>query len=419
MDRVHIEEIYIGKVRHLSDIDIAVSKSGIGFKHIIFTGKNGSGKTSVLDAIAKHLDQTTRGNTPELNRKRIQEAERNLSWQKQRGGPPEDIRTSEKNLAYWQSKLETAEQGVLLSFNINENDIQSKFESGECIFAYFQAHRAFDAVVPTQIEKVTFKDRYAITESPRNLFIKYLLDLKMTQALAATNGRSEKAAEIQSWFDGLRDILREIYEDESLTIEFDEDTYQFLICEKGRDSFDFNSASDGFSAILDIVVGLMLRMARIEGRGQRFDTPGIALIDEIENHLHLSLQRRVLPYLSSLFPNIQFIVSTHSPFVLSSVDNAVVYDLETGAFMEDGLSANTYGSIVEGYFDVDRLSEELREKYDRYLELAGKQILNDNELVEVSELETYLDEIPDYLAWDVSTEYKKAKLQIRSKAQLQ
>lgn len=54
---------------------------------------------------------------------------------------------------------------------------------------------------------------------------------------------------------------------------------------------------------------------------------GVVLIDEIETHLHLALQRKIMPILIHLFPNIQFIVTTHSPFILNFINNTVIYDL--------------------------------------------------------------------------------------------
>ena len=51
----------------------------------------------------------------------------------------------------------------------------------------------------------------------------------------------------------------------------------------------------------------------------------VVLIDEVENHLHATMQRSVLPDLLEAFPNVQFIVSTHSPLVVSSVKDSNVY----------------------------------------------------------------------------------------------
>ena len=182
---------------------------------------------------------------------------------------------------------------------------------------------------------------------------------KMTQALAVAKRDNQKATEIQNWFDRLEDILRDIYDDPTLRIVFNEDTFKFSLSVKDREPFDFNTASDGFSAMLDIIVDLMIRMQQQEKRVTEFLTPGIVLIDEIENHLHMELQRRVLRILTELFPNIQFIVTTHSPFVLNSIENATVYDLENHTLIQDGLADASYSGIVEGYFNQDELSEDL------------------------------------------------------------
>ena len=52
------------------------------------------------------------------------------------------------------------------------------------------------------------------------------------------------------------------------------------------------------------------------------------LIDEIENHLHPTIQRRLLPDFVSAFPNVRFIVSTHSPLIVGSVKDSRVYVLK-------------------------------------------------------------------------------------------
>lgn len=51
------------------------------------------------------------------------------------------------------------------------------------------------------------------------------------------------------------------------------------------------------------------------------------LIDEVENHLHPTMQRRLLSDLTSAFPNVRFIVSTHSPLIVTSLRDAAVYVL--------------------------------------------------------------------------------------------
>ena len=75
--------------------------------------------------------------------------------------------------------------------------------------------------------------------------------------------------------------------------------------------------------------------------------------------------------LTSFFPNIQFIVSTHSPFVINSIDNAVVYDLENNIQI-DNLSNYSYSAIIEGYLGQDQYSDILKGKIELYKELKNK-----------------------------------------------
>ena len=160
-----------------------------------------------------------------------------------------------------------------------------------------------------------------------------------------------------------------------------------------------------------LVNDLIIRMEAKSGLRAEFDMEGIVLVDEIETHLHLELQKKILPILTTLFPNIQFIITTHSPFILSSLDNAVIYDLENKTLVENGLKNLPYEGIVEGYFEVDKLSEELRGKFERYKKLVSKTELSDEEYAELDKLEFYLDEIPDYLAKDLTAEYSRLKLE--------
>lgn len=70
-----------------------------------------------------------------------------------------------------------------------------------------------------------------------------------------------------------------------------------------------------------------------------------------------------MPILTTLFPNIQFVVTTHSPFVLNSISNAVIYDLENHILVRDkvGLSNVPYEGIIEGYFHASTLSDTLQQ----------------------------------------------------------
>lgn len=196
----------------------------------------------------------------------------------------------------------------------------------------------------------------------------------MTQALADSANKKEKAQKIKNWFKEFEHLLQRIFENDQLKLEFDEDTFKFNINEPGKELYDFNTLSSGYAAILDIVVDIMIRMERQTEKRFQYDLPGIVLIDEIETHLHLELQKKILDLLTTMFSNIQFIVSTHSPFILNSIENVVIYDLEQQLLVKNGLADIPYDGIVEGYFRASVLSDSLINKFERYKKIIKKKI---------------------------------------------
>lgn len=303
MFQIFITNLVINKVRHLKDISIPLADNQI--RHLILTGKNGSGKTSIVEALAGYLNSMLTG-------------------------------------GFGQDK-----RGLDIRFNTNVEDISSLGAEKPYISAYYSADRIFRAEQPRHVEKVQLRDEYELTEFPRYEFVKYLLDLKMTEALARNSRKIEKADEIKRWFEHLDNLLQDIFADRTIHLEFDEETFEFHMIQQGKEPFDFNTLSSGYQAVLDIVVDIMMRMQKRTGRSFHFNLPGIVLVDEIETHLHLELQKNIMPLLTSIFPNIQFIVTTHSPFILNSLKDVVIYDLENHLLVEGGLEDVPYDGIVE------------------------------------------------------------------------
>ena len=134
----------------------------------------------------------------------------------------------------------------------------------------------------------------------------------------------------------------------------------------------FTELSDGYSAVIDVVTDLIFKMQSPTSLTRAYEKQGIVLIDEIETHLHLGLQRVILPMLTRIFPNIQFIVTTHSPFILSSLNNAVAFDLEQRRSIDD-LTDYSYEALAEGYFGVRTESSDIQIRLERFRELAFKE----------------------------------------------
>ena len=410
MERFFIKKIHVDKVRHLVDLDIDISPDSGKMRHLILTGKNGSGKTSLLEALRIYLNSVSTSNDPYQTEKDLENDKRN-QYAKDTNAAENKIHDNEKRIeSYIGIRGKT---GLDLEFSLPQNTIKAEFENGNFILSSFKAIRSFSSPEPKHIEKTNLKQYYSIQDNTSSIFLTYLLDLKMTQALAAAKKDTKKVEEIEIWFNRLQDILRDIYDDPSLQVIFNEDTFKFSLKIRNREPFDFNTTSDGFSAMLDIIVDLMMRMQQQNNRVTEFLMPGIVLIDDVENQLHLELQRRVLRTLTTLFPNIQFIVSTHSPFVLNSIENATIYDLDNKTLIQNGLSDASYSGIVEGYFNQDELSENLRKKIEDYRTLTNKDELTDDDYAELALLETSLDEIPDNIDIGIATEYKKLKAEFK------
>lgn len=400
MGDTFISKLTIENVRHLKDITIPLSEKVP--KHLILTGKNGSGKTSVLEEISRYLYAVTASDR--YVEGQLEPAKLDPKTLQLLGVPA--------LLGDW-PKLVSC--GVSLQFTSSLTNLQNDFQAGRFILAYYKAERLFQAEIPKHVGKIELKETYSIDETPRENFVKYMIDLKVTEALARTGGKLEKAEAIRLWFKKFQELLRKIFEDDTLELIFDEDNFTFLIKEKNRNLFDFNTLSSGFAAVLDIVLDIIIRMEKNTNRSFLFNIPGIVLIDEIETHLHLDLQKTVLSLLTTIFPNIQFIVSTHSPFILNSLEDVVIYDLEKKILVEHGLADVPYGGIVEGYFNVDVLSALMKEKFERYKVLVKKENLSDDDFEEIARLEMFLNETPDYLALEFSTEYQRLKMDFESR----
>ncbi|WP_404989140.1 AAA family ATPase [Clostridium culturomicium] len=416
---IFINQIIIDKLRHLENIIIDTSDTN-NKKNIIITGKNGVGKTTLLESIKQFLksleDNIYYGitfeykNSIEYLKKRIDEIENGINVKAD--NPLEKSRCIEsmKNL---QSAIDKYEKGIKVKFN-DDTDLINKFKNGDFILAYFKARRDSKVIVPEVVSTVELENNYSIEADIDTKFLDYLVYLKTQQSFARNEDDMETVEAIGKWFDKFQDSLRNIFDDESLLLKFDYRKLNFKIQQQGREEYGLNELSDGFSAVLDIVMNLILRMEKTR-KGFAYDKEGIVLIDEVETHLHIELQKKILPFLTGFFPNIQFIVTTHSPFVLNSIEDVVIYDLEKQIKVED-LSSSSYEGIVEGYFNVDQYSNEAKKKLYRYEELVEKIGKTEEEESEEFDLRQYFKGIPESLASEIVFEFKKIELsRLRSK----
>jgi predicted ATP-binding protein involved in virulence len=96
-------------------------------------------------------------------------------------------------------------------------------------------------------------------------------------------------------------------------------------------------------------------------------------LDEIEVHLHPAWQRNILPVVKKFFPNATIFLTTHSPFVVNSIDGAWIYELKVkdgkadpGEVTESKSSAS-YRSVLREVFDIEKpFGGETQDELDKF-----------------------------------------------------
>jgi cell division septum initiation protein DivIVA len=187
-----------------------------------------------------------------------------------------------------------------------------------------------------------------------SLIERFLANWEVKSALRERRNDFSVTEALEAWKDKFVGQLKVLLDNDSTDINFDDETLNYNISQNHKMDFSFRDLSAGYSSILKVFTELLMTVEVSELTPENIS--GFVVIDEIDAHLHPSLQRKVLPFLSELFPKIQFIVSTHSPFVISSESDSVVYDLSTRTLIDDDLTAYSTDVILEGILEVPNYS---------------------------------------------------------------
>ncbi len=285
------------------------------------------------------------------------------------------------------------------------SSIIEKYNKDEFIITFYQADRKVKMSEPKNPTKPVVNKKSNVKDTASSQFLNFLSDLKIQEALARNESQTKDADEIKNWFSNFEGLLRQIYQDKELKLEFNYRNYSFKISTEGK-KFKFTEVSDGFAAVLDIVADLILKMQEDKSLTRNYQKEGIVLIDEIETHLHLGLQKVIMPLLTKVFPNIQFIITTHSPFVMSSIPNAVAYDLEHKNILDD-LTEYSYEALAEGYFGVKTQSSYVEMQLARFKELLAKEALSDADKVELKQLKSDFEKINEVVSPLIVGEFRQ------------
>ena len=292
--------------------------------------------------------------------------------------------------------------------NLSEN-----IQASKVTFNFFPAHRQSQITASTNTTDLnqyinTAKHEYS---SKLGQFLEqYLLNIKIEKSLALSEEQdTDHADQIDEWFTKFDEDLKFLFEDSTTQLKFNYKLRKFSLLQSYRE-FTFQSLSSGFTAIFDIYSDLLMRSRLLNILPNELN--GVVLIDEIDAHLHISLQKKILPFLSQSFPEIQFIVSTHSPFVIASTNNdTVVYDLSTGEFFEEDLSLYSHESIIKELFHVKDDNENLKRLSNQLLQFINSE----NSIQDLNLIQGLLDDIKkdfEKLSVELQLQYMVAKKEV-------
>ena len=354
---MRIRKLYLKDIGPFDEVEFEFKPQEKGKAEIhILTGPNGSGKTTVLRSMAVFFDTSSR--TYPAFEKRIHDQESSkieFSFDKNLAAP-KSVLPAIVNVADFSTPpppflakfLETAKK-------IRSNDIKAFAYSG---YHLVKAHRV-NAI--QQLEIDPFKDAVQFDKDIKSDadLNQWIANSISKRALERDKNNLERANKFASAMTILGRIISTLagYE-----INFDLNTSPILLLVQADNVvLDFDVLPDGLRSCIRWIGDLLMRLDQINWDNNLpvNEQDIILFLDEVEVHLHPTWQRKILPVVQKLFPNAQIFLTTHSPFVVNSIDGAAIYELKVEAGkaslgeVTESKSSRSYQNVLREVFDID------------------------------------------------------------------
>lgn len=355
----------------------------------IFTGPNGCGKSTVLYALAGIFGYATENLSLLNNRFRSNHSSVECMFNGERAvvSAGESKGNKVKLMNFTEHK------------NLSPYRILTQHESWPTIektdfaaFAYSGQRANRDKLWTSEIEDITdspFKDALSFDATVRPVILAKWIAINRAKAALARQDFAEDEAALYD--EALSRICRFVKNIANLNLSFKLQHSPLRVkVELEGELIDYEVLPDGLKSVISWIADLALRLESVPWKTQRdiFSQPVILFLDEVDIHLHPKWQRRILPAIQKLLPNAQVFVSTHSPFVVGSVEDAYVYRLpelernicrdasvpETVKAIKSG-AGKSYQLILAEIFDIDEEFDVETERQLHAFKLAIRQYL--------------------------------------------
>ena len=229
-------------------------------------------------------------------------------------------------------------------------------------------------------------------------------------------GKVEKPLLLKTVESAICKCFERISGSKNADIVFDLDTHRLVLnFESGDGSlqkFAMDEMSDGYKNTLSMIGDIAYRMAVLNpmlGDKGLEETSGVVMIDEIDLHLHPQWQQTIISDLNTIFPKIQFIVSSHAPAVINSVAKEQIRILDNGGIYMP--AAQTYGrdanSILREVMKVSERPTDIKQRMNLFY-----SYMDENNYKEADKVLTEIEAIvgatdPDIAAARTSLDLEK------------
>lgn len=229
-------------------------------------------------------------------------------------------------------------------------------------------------------------------------------------------GKVEKPLLLKTVESAICKCFERISGSKNADIVFDLDTHRLVLNFESADGslqkFAMDEMSDGYKNTLSMIGDIAYRMAVLNpmlGDKVLEETSGVVMIDEIDLHLHPQWQQTIISDLNAIFPKIQFIVSSHAPAVINSVAKEQIRILDNGEIYMP--AAQTYGrdanSILREVMKVSERPTDIKQRMDLFY-----SYMDENNYEEADKVLTEIEAIvgttdPDIAAARTSLDLEK------------